>query len=381
MSKLGAGISIDYTAIVQTVAESILVTTADLDSPGPLIVYVNNAFEKMTGWPSSEVLGKSPRILQGSKTDTKIFNDMREKLISQGIWEGRSINYKKDGSEFWMEWSIVPLKDEYDRVYQYLAVQRDISDRVEADTRLQLARSAVSVAERARANLSRYFSPKLVETLAAKNKPLGEVSRQNLAVLFADIVGFTGLSETLEPEQVISLLRDVHSWMEKAIFKWDGSIEGYVGDEVIAIFGFPEAGEGAATNALSCAYELLIAAQHWNEQRANKGLPPIRIGVGVQYGPVVLGDVGTEDYVEFTVIGDTVNIASRLQQATRALHCDLVVGQDLVKAIRVENEYDNSEKLLEQLQKHGDFNIRGRQKTIEIWTATAASINSIEQQF
>jgi PAS domain S-box-containing protein len=381
MSKLGAGISIDYTAIVQTVAESILVTTADLDSPGPLIVYVNNAFEKMTGWPSSEVLGKSPRILQGSKTDTKIFNDMREKLISQGIWEGRSINYKKDGSEFWMEWSIVPLKDEYDRVYQYLAVQRDISDRVEADTRLQLARSAVSVAERARANLSRYFSPKLVETLAAKNKPLGEVSRQNLAVLFADIVGFTGLSETLEPEQVISLLRDAHSWMEKAIFKWDGSIEGYVGDEVIAIFGFPEAGERVATNALSCAYELLIAAQHWNEQRANKGLPPIRIGVGVQYGPVVLGDVGTEDYVEFTVIGDTVNIASRLQQATRALHCDLVVGQDLVKAIRVENEYDNSEKLLEQLQKHGDFNIRGRQKTIEIWTATAASINSIEQQF
>ena len=122
MPKVSAGVPIDYTAIVNTAVESILVTTADLDPPGPLIVYVNTAFEKMTGWSSTEVLGKSPKILQGSKTDPQIFNDMWERLISIGIWEGQTINYKKDGSEFWIEWSIVPLKDELDTVYQYLAV-------------------------------------------------------------------------------------------------------------------------------------------------------------------------------------------------------------------------------------------------------------------
>ncbi len=380
MSKLGAGITIDYTAIVNAAAESILVTTADLDPPGPLIVYVNTAFEKMTGWSSSEVLGKSPEILQGLETDPQIFNDMWEKLISHGFWEGKTINYKKDGSEFWMEWSIVPLKDELDRVYQYLAVQRDVSARIEAGQRLQVAQLAASTAERARANLARYFSPKLVEILAAKDQPLGKVRQQNLAVLFADIVGFTRLSEALEPEQVMGLLRDVHSWMEKAIFKWDGSIEGYVGDEVIAIFGFPEAHEKTATNALSCAYELLIAARHWNEQRVDKGLSPIQIGVGLQYGPVVLGDVGTQDFVEFTVIGDTVNTASRLQKATRALHCDLVVGQDLVNAIQVENEFENFGKLLELLQKHGGFEIPGRDKPVEIWTSTTASMKNTERQ-
>jgi PAS domain S-box-containing protein len=380
MSKLGAGIPIDYTAIVNAAVESILVTTADLDPPGPLIVYVNTAFEKMTGWSSSEVLGKSPKILQGSDTDPQIFNDMWEKLNSLDLWEGQTLNYKKDGSEFWMEWSIVPLKDDLDRAYQYLAVQRDVTARIEAGQRLQVAQSAASAAERARANLSRYFPPKLVETLAAKDKPLGKVRQQNLAVLFADIVGFTRLSEALEPEQVIDLLREFHSWMEKAIFKWDGSIEGYVGDEVIAIFGFPEACEKTATNALACAYELLIAARHWNEQRVDMGLLPIRIGVGVQYGPVVLGDVGTEDFVEFTVIGDTVNIASRLQKATRALHCDLVVGQDLVNAIQVENKFENFGKLLEMLKKHGDLQIRGRNKPVEVWTSTTASMINTARQ-
>jgi class 3 adenylate cyclase len=240
-----------------------------------------------------------------------------------------------------MEWSIVPLKNEHGEVYQYVAVQRDVSARVETNRRLQEAQTAERAAERARTNLARYFSPKLVETLAAKDQPLGPIRRQNLAVLFADIVGFTRLSETLEPEQVMEFLREIHNWTEQAIFKRDGSIEGYIGDTVLAIFGFPEAGDQDATNALFCAYELLTAAQHWNQERTEKGLLPIHIGIGLHYGPVVLGDVGTEEYVEFTVIGDTVNTASRLQQAIRTLDCDLVVGQDLVNAIKAENQHES----------------------------------------
>lgn len=372
MPKLGARFGIDSAAVIEAAAESILITTTDLGAPGPAIVYVNPAFERMTGWSRTEVLGKSPRILQGPETDLRIFNDLREKLLSRKIWEGRTINYRKDGSEFWMEWSIVPLKNERGKVYQYVAIQRDVSARVEAERRLQEAQAAERVAERARANLARYFSPKLVETLAAKDQPLGAVRRQNLAVLFADIVGFTRLSETLEPEQVMELLRDIHSWMEKAIFKRNGSIQGYIGDAVLAIFGFPEDGEKDATNALSCAYELLTAAQHWNQERTYKGLSPIYIGIGLHYGPVVLGDVGTEEYVEFTVTGDTVNTASRLQQATRTLYCDLVVGQKLVNAVKDENEREDTGNLLERLQHHGDFTIRGRTQAVEIWTLTMA---------
>jgi class 3 adenylate cyclase len=271
-----------------------------------------------------------------------------------------------------MEWSIVPLKNKRGEVYQYVAIQRDVSARIEAERRLQEAQAAERAAERARANLARYFSPKLVETLAAKDQPLGAVRRQNLAMLFADIVGFTRLSETLEPELVMELLRDIHGWMERAIFQFDGSIEGYIGDAVLAIFGFPEAGEKDASNALSCAYELLTASKIWSQARAKKGLSPIHIGIGLHYGPVVLGDVGTEEYVEFTVIGDTVNTASRLQQATRTLQCDLVVGQELVNAVKEENEREDTTNLLERLHPHGDLAIRGRTQAVRIWTLTLA---------
>jgi PAS domain S-box-containing protein len=372
LPNLGPKFDIDPAAVIEAAAESILITTTDLDAPGPSIVYVNPAFESMTGWSRAEVVGRSPRILQGPNTDLRIFSDLREKLYARETWEGQTVNYRKDGSEFWMEWSIVPLKNERGEVYQYVAIQRDVSARIEAERRLQEAQAAERAAERARANLARYFSPKLVETLAAKDQPLGAVRRQNLAVLFADIVGFTRLSETLEPELVMELLRDIHGWMERAIFQFDGSIEGYIGDAVLAIFGFPEAGEKDASNALSCAYELLTASKIWSQARAKKGLSPIHIGIGLHYGPVVLGDVGTEEYVEFTVIGDTVNTASRLQQATRTLQCDLVVGQELVNAVKEENEREDTTNLLERLHPHGDLAIRGRTQAVRIWTLTLA---------
>jgi class 3 adenylate cyclase len=99
-------------------------------------------------------------------------------------------------------------------------------------------------------------------------------------------------------------------------------------------------------------------------------LLPIGVGLGLHYGPVVLGDVGTGEYLEFTVIGDTVNTASRLQQATRNLDCDLVVGQELVDAVKVENDGQFAANLLNRLQHYGDFAIRGRSKAVDIWTLT-----------
>lgn len=361
---------IDHSSVIEAVAESILITTSNLDYPGPSIVYVNPAFERMTGWSRRELFGKSPRVLQGPKTDLQVFSDLREKLSSNEVWEGQAINYRKDGSEFWMEWSIARLNDKQGKAYQYVAIQRDVSARIEADRRLYKALDAKHASEQARANLARYFSPKLAETLAAKDQPLGAVRRQNLAILFADIIGFTRLSESLEPEQVIEILRELHSWVEAVIFKWDGSIESYIGDSTLAIFGFPETGENDASNALACAHELLTTAQRWNQERAEKGVLPIRIGIGLNYGPAVLGDVGAKEYVEFTVIGDTVNIASRLQQATRFLHCDLVVSQKVVNAIKEENEGENAKYLLERLEPHGVFDIRGRSQGVEISTLT-----------
>ena len=104
---------LDAMLMLEEMTESVLVTTTELDRPGPLIVYVNPAFERMTGWLREDVLGKSPRILQGPKTDQSIFGDMRDRLSRGEPWQGQAVNYRKDGSEFVMEWSIVPIRDEY----------------------------------------------------------------------------------------------------------------------------------------------------------------------------------------------------------------------------------------------------------------------------
>jgi PAS domain S-box-containing protein len=186
------GIGIEPFAVLEAASESILVTDADLERPGPLIVYANPAFQRMTGWTAREVIGKSPRILQGASTDLSIFPGMREALKSGHRWEGQTVNYRKNGSQFVMEWSITPLRDKAGRITHFVAVQRDVTARVEAERRIAQAQQAARESDRKKANLARYFSPAMVDVLAQRDHPLGPVRRQAAAVLFVDIVGFVG---------------------------------------------------------------------------------------------------------------------------------------------------------------------------------------------
>ena len=224
-----------------------------------------------------------------------------------------------------------------------------------------------AAAERARSNLSRYFSPNIVEMLAAQDEPLGAVRRQTVAVLFVDIVGFTGMAETMMPEAVMTLLREFHERMTAQIFACGGTVEKYIGDEIFAVFGVPTVSENDAANALQCADMMIGALARWNEEREARGEPPLAIGIGLNYGPAVLGDVGSEHSMSFTVIGDTVNTASRLQGLTRTLETPLVVGDSLVTAVKAAPS-DLAPALLGQLQDHGEQALRGRAGAVRIWT-------------
>src|SRR5690348_13737511 len=121
-----------------------------------------------------------------------------------------------------------------------------------------------AAAERARANLARYFSPNLVELLAEQDEPLGPVRRETVAVLFADIVGFTRMAERMVPEAVMAMLRQFHERMTAEIFACGGRVEKYIGDAIFAVFGLPDATPGDAANALRCADRMLAALDAWN---------------------------------------------------------------------------------------------------------------------
>jgi adenylate cyclase len=224
-----------------------------------------------------------------------------------------------------------------------------------------------AAAERARSNLSRYFSPNLVGLLAERDEPLGPVRRETVAVLFADIVGFTRMAEHMAPDAVVSLLRKFHEHMASEIFACGGTIDKYIGDAILAVFGLPTPGPGDAAHALCCAARMLQALERWNAQRSDRGEPALAIGIGINYGPAVLGDVGSDQGLSFTVIGDTVNTAHRLQVLTRTMKTPLVVADALIAKLDGGGT-EEVERLLGHLRDQGEQVLRGRSTPVRVWT-------------
>jgi adenylate cyclase len=222
------------------------------------------------------------------------------------------------------------------------------------------------VAERARANLARYFSPNLVDLLADRDEPLGPVRRETVAVLFADIVGFTRMAERMAPEAVVTMLREFQERMTAEIFACGGTVEKYIGDAILAVFGLLHASAQDAANALRCADRMLSALDQWNREREWQDEPPLAVGIGLNYGPAVIGDVGCKQGLLFTVIGDTVNTASRLQSLTRGLRTSLVASDGLVTATR-DGAADDLLVILARLEDRGEKNLQGRIEPVRVW--------------
>lgn len=129
---------IPFFDLIDTVYNSILITNGKLTGPeNPKILYVNKGFEKLTGYSSKEVIGKTPRILQGKLTNRPILNLLKEKLKKGEFFEGNTVNYKKDGSYYYVEWNISPIKNELGEIEYYFCVQKDITDSVKYEQLLQ----------------------------------------------------------------------------------------------------------------------------------------------------------------------------------------------------------------------------------------------------
>ncbi|MFT7593121.1 MAG: adenylate cyclase [Paracoccaceae bacterium] len=219
--------------------------------------------------------------------------------------------------------------------------------------------------ERERANLSRYFSPNVVEELSQNDEPLKQIRTQDVAVLFIDIVNFTGFSSTREPAEVIHVLRGFHARMEAAIFRFDGTLDKYLGDGLMATFGTPREGKCDATHALKCARLMNAVMDQWNRERVKAGEPEICAGIGIHYGSAVLGDIGA-NRLEFAVIGNTVNVSSRLEAMTRTLNARVIMSDDLRK--RVVQESGDQVAVLDGFTRSDDQNIRGIDEKMAVWT-------------
>lgn len=189
--------------------------------------------------------------------------------------------------------------------------------------------------ERKRTNLSRYFSPNVINELADSDELLRQTRLISVAVLFVDIIGFTRFAASVKPVEAMAALQTFFARMERAVFAHNGTLDKYLGDGLMATFGTPVPGQNNAIDAVRCVHAMLAEMDEWNRERARKGLPPIRIGIGVHYGEVAFGNIGV-DRLELAVIGDSVNIASRLESLTRDLEVAVVASDALIARARAE---------------------------------------------
>ncbi len=175
--------------------------------------------------------------------------------------------------------------------------------------------------EVANAHLGRYFSPGVVSRISREaDTVLGVGGRtQEVAVMFCDIRDFTTITEELRPSDVVAFLSEYHARMVEVIFRFGGTIDKFIGDAIMVTFGTPDPQDDDAERAVRAGLAMNTALAALNAERARRGQAAIRHGIGIHFGPVIAGNIGTEDRLEYTVIGDTVNVASRIQDACRSV--------------------------------------------------------------
>lgn len=195
--------------------------------------------------------------------------------------------------------------------------------------RAQLAEK-IEQERKIRGKLERYHSPAVVDEIVRGAAVVAaaetEIKSSDVSILFADISGFTTISETKAPEEVAEFLSHFFSCAVEAIFANGGTLDKFIGDAVMAFFGAPIAQEDHAVRAVRAGLMMKSLVGQWNEERRKQDLPAVMIRVGINTGAAVVGNVGTEKRVDYTVLGTSVNIASRLESGV-AKPGDVVISQ------------------------------------------------------
>ncbi len=208
----------------------------------------------------------------------------------------------------------------------------DINGNIEG---LVIAIEDISDVSKVKNTFKRYVSKQVVDNLLEDETKLnlgGE--EREVSILFTDIRGFTSMSENMEPEQVVMTLNEYFSEMIDIVFKHNGTLDKIIGDELMVVFGAPLAAEDDTERALNTAVEMQNKIKELNNIRKQRGEEPVLVGAGINKGFVVSGNIGSRDMMDYTVIGDTVNLGSRLCSA--AGPGEIIVSKEVIK-----NQEDN----------------------------------------
>ncbi|WP_445634988.1 Adenylate cyclase [Nostoc sp. DSM 114161] len=187
----------------------------------------------------------------------------------------------------------------------------------------------ISHEKRMKTTMSRYLTPHVAEQVMALGEDGLMVSeRKEVTILFSDIRGYTTLTENLGAAEVVSLLNQYFETMVEAVFNYEGTLDKFIGDALMAVFGAPlPLTENHAWRAIQSALDMRQRLEEFNQRRIIQAQPEIRIGIGISSGEVVSGNIGSRKRMDYTVIGDGVNLSSRLEGVTKEYGCDILLSE------------------------------------------------------
>lgn len=207
-----------------------------------------------------------------------------------------------------------------------------------------------------RNTFGRYVTKQVAEAILNGRLQLGG-ERRHVTVLISDIRNFTHMSEKLPPEEVVDFLNKYFEKMVDVVVKYEGTLDKFIGDAILAVFGAPISHQDDARRAVLAALEMREELTKFNEGRCRENKEPIRIGIAIHTGEVVAGNIGSEVRTEYTVIGDTVNLTSRMEKLNKELKTEVLIS---------ENTYEQVKDIIE-VQELNEVAVRGKEKAVKLY--------------
>ncbi len=287
--------------------------------PGGKLAYSNAAALKIFSGADSYQPGQIFSEFFGAGLNPELVADIEESLKTGKANTRYDLKYLKGDDEAMnINLHALPLKDSKEQSLGVVIIADDITQE-----------------QRLMSTLCRYLTRQVAEQVMKDRDRLKlGGNRSTVAVLFSDIRDFTTLAERSEAEEVVAMLNEYFSHMLGPIFQFDGMLDKFIGDAIMAVFGAPLKGVNDAERAVRAALAMRRELKKYNEARVANGLQPIQNGIGITKGEAVSGNIGSEQRMEYTVIGDTVNIASRLEGLTKSYDHKILVNEGVYLEIK-----------------------------------------------
>ena len=319
-----------YRRIFENALEGIFQTT-----PDGRYISANPALAQIYGYDSPEdLIANLTNIQQQLYVEphrrTEFINLMQQYGEVSGF---ESRVYRKDGSIIWISENARAVCDVSEALSYYQGFVEDITERKRAEAeRVKFTDELFELNQAFSRFVPRQFL-QLLDKQSIVDVQLGDQVQQEMSVLFSDIRDFTGLSESMTPQENFNFINAYLSRMEPAIIENQGFIDKYIGDAIMALFS------GSADDALKAGIAMLQHLAEYNQQRVKSGYRPISIGIGINTGSLMLGTVGGKNRMDGTVISDDVNLASRLEGLTKQYGVSLLISQQTLARLHNPMEY------------------------------------------